>query len=192
MLIIEKKLSELKPYPNNPKKHPKEQINEIAESIKLTKGLKQPIVIDSNDYIVVGHGRYLAAKQLKFKTVPCVYADNMTDEEIRAYRLIDNELSKHSDIDLDLQTIEIQEIDFDFEPFGLDMFDMDDIQEVEVFNEDDNDKEFFSTAFVFPAARKKQIMAYLRKHKDEITQDIIDKSGVILWERVQRVQAVAA
>lgn len=61
MNIIEKSISDLKPYPNNPKIHTEKQIEQIAKSIQLTKGLRQPIVIDKNNFIVCGHGRYLAA-----------------------------------------------------------------------------------------------------------------------------------
>ena len=64
MNIVEKKLSDLKPYPNNPKIHTDRQIEQIAASITLTKGLRQPIVIDKDNYIVCGHGRYLAAQKL--------------------------------------------------------------------------------------------------------------------------------
>lgn len=101
MNIIEKRIDDLIMYENNPKIHTDEQIDKIAKSIKLTKGLRQPIVIDKNNVIVVGHGRVQAAMQLGLETVPCELADDLTDEEIRAYRLIDNELAKgESDLDL--------------------------------------------------------------------------------------------
>lgn len=68
MNIITKQISELKPYKNNPKIHTDSQIDKIARSIELTKGLRQPIVIDKNGVIVCGHGRYLAAKKLGYDT----------------------------------------------------------------------------------------------------------------------------
>ena len=101
MNIIEKRIDDLIMYENNPKIHTDEQIDKIAKSIKLTKGLRQPIVIDKDNVIVVGHGRVQAAMQLGLETVPCELADDLTEEEIRAYRLIDNELAKgESDLDL--------------------------------------------------------------------------------------------
>lgn len=101
MNIIEKRIDDLIMYENNPKIHTDEQIDKIAKSIELTKGLRQPIVIDKNNVIVVGHGRVQAAMQLGLETVPCELADDLTEEEIRAYRLIDNELAKgESDLDL--------------------------------------------------------------------------------------------
>ena len=78
MKIIEKKLSELKPYENNPRKN-EDAVEYVANSIKEF-GIKQPIVIDKNNVIVAGHTRYLAAKQLKIKTFPCVMADDLTNK----------------------------------------------------------------------------------------------------------------
>ena len=107
MNIIEKRIDDLIMYENNPKIHTDEQIDKIAKSIELTKGLRQPIVIDKDNVIVVGHGRVQAAMQLGYETVPCELADDLTEEEIRAYRLIDNELAKgESDLDLLEQELE--------------------------------------------------------------------------------------
>ncbi len=79
----------VKPYEDNAKKHPKGQVTEIAKSI--TKyGRKQPIVVDQDYVIIVGHGRYAAAKMLGLKEIPCVVANDLTEEEIREYRLEDN------------------------------------------------------------------------------------------------------
>lgn len=120
MNIVEKALSELKPYPNNPKIHTDYQIDQIAASIKLTKGLRQPIVIDKDNYIVCGHGRYLAAQKLGYETVPCELIDNLTDDEIRAYRLIDNRISE-GEYDIDLEFSELQDIELDMSEFDFDL-----------------------------------------------------------------------
>lgn len=66
-------LEQIKPYKNNAKKHPQSQVDNVAESIK-TLGWRQPIVLDKNGVIIIGHGRFLAAKQLGLKTAPCHYA----------------------------------------------------------------------------------------------------------------------
>ena len=102
MNIITKNISDLKPYENNPKIHTDRQIEQIAKSIELTKGLRQPIVIDKNGVIICGHGRYLAALKLGYDTVPCELVDDLTDDEIRAYRLIDNRISE-GEYDLSLE-----------------------------------------------------------------------------------------
>lgn len=118
MNIITKKISELKPYENNPKIHTEKQIGQIAKSIELTKGLRQPIVIDKNNVIVCGHGRYLAAKKLGYDTVPCELVNDLTDDEIKAYRLIDNRISE-GEYDLSLEFEELSNISFDLSGFEL-------------------------------------------------------------------------
>ena len=85
-------ITELKPYENNPRINDA-AVPAVAESIKQF-GFKQPIVIDKNNVIVCGHTRYKAAIKLGLKTVPCVIADDLTDEQIKAYRLADNKVSE--------------------------------------------------------------------------------------------------
>ncbi len=85
-------ISLIKPYPKNAKQHPKRQIEQIANSIKEF-GFNQPIVIDKNNTIIVGHGRYEAAKLLGLKDVPIIQV-NLTEEQAKAYRLADNKLNE--------------------------------------------------------------------------------------------------
>ena len=176
MNIIEKPISELKPYPNNPKIHTEHQIEQLAKSIDLTKGLTQPIVIDKDNVIVAGHGRVLAAKKLDLKTVPCVLIDNLTDDEIRAYRLIDNRISE-GEYDLSLEFEELSEIELDMTEFDFETFSMDDIEEVEGYDKNNDDREYFEKVFTFPIEKKQQITNYLKKHIQEITEEIIRQSG---------------
>lgn len=118
--IVELKTKDLKPYEKNAKKHDKRQIDNVALSIKKY-GFKQPVVVDSNNVIVIGHCRVLAAKQLKLETVPCVLADDLTPEQIKELRIIDNKTNE-SEWDIDLLTPELAEIDLsDFDlDFGGD------------------------------------------------------------------------
>ena len=116
MNIITKQISELKPYGNNPKIHTDKQIEQIAKSIELTKGLRQPIVIDKDGVIICGHGRYLAAKKLGYDTVPCELVDDLTDDEIKAYRLIDNRIAQGG-FDLSLEFEELSNIELDLSEF---------------------------------------------------------------------------
>lgn len=176
MNIVEKKLSDLKPYPNNPKIHTEHQIEQLAKSIDLTKGLTQPIVIDKDNVIVAGHGRALAAQKLGYETVPCVLIDNLTEDEIRAYRLIDNRISE-GEYDLALEFAELSEIDIDLGEFDLEMFSMDEIEEVNGYDKNNDDREYFEKTFTFPIEKKQQITNYLKKHIQEITDEIIRKSG---------------
>lgn len=109
MQITEIEIEKLKPYENNAKTHPRSQIKNVAESIKEF-GWQQPIVIDKNNVIIIGHCRYLAAKKLKLKTVPCAIADNLSEEEVNKLRLIDNKTNE-SDWDMELLTKEINSLD---------------------------------------------------------------------------------
>ena len=100
------KITDLKEYGNNPVIHSKEQINKLAEIIKQY-GFRQPIVIDKDYTIVAGHGRLQAVKKLGYKEIDCVVADDLSEEEIRAYRLADNKIKELSSWDEDLLKIEL-------------------------------------------------------------------------------------
>ena len=102
MQIAEKKLKDLIPYDKNPRKNDM-PVDKVAESIKQF-GFKVPVVIDQNNVIVCGHTRFKAAKKLKLDTVPCVVADDLTEEQIKAYRLADNKVGEDSEWDMDLFT----------------------------------------------------------------------------------------
>ena len=105
------KTSSLKPYEKNAKKHDKKQVSNVAESIKQF-GFVQPIVVDKNNNIIIGHCRLEAAKKLNLEEVPCVMVDDLTDEEVKKLRLLDNKLNE-SDWDIDLIAEEILDLDFD-------------------------------------------------------------------------------
>ena len=119
MKITSKRLGDITPYQKNAKKHDKRQINNVAESIKQY-GFVQPIVIDRDGVIVIGHCRALAAKKLGMEEVPCVCVDDLTPEQVNALRLVDNK-SNESDWDFDLLSVELPGLDlsaFDFD-WGL-------------------------------------------------------------------------
>lgn len=119
MNIVEKKLGELQPYENNPRKNDT-AVPYVAESIKRY-GFKVPIVIDKDGVIVAGHTRYLASIELGLETVPCIVADDLTDEEIKEFRLVDNKTSEFAGWDFEMLDAELQELNFDAEAFGFDM-----------------------------------------------------------------------
>ena len=119
MNVKEIKLSQIKVYKNNAKKHDERQIEMIAESIRQF-GFRQPLVLDKNNEIVVGHGRYFAAKKVGLLTVPCEYADDLTDDQIKAYRLADNRLNE-SPWDFAKINEELKSINFDMADFGFDV-----------------------------------------------------------------------
>ena len=120
MKVANRNLAELTPYAGNAKKHDGTQIANVAESIRQF-GFVQPIVIDRNGVIVIGHCRALAAKKLGMKEVPCVCVDDLTPEQVNALRIVDNK-SNESEWDFDILHDELAELnldDFDFD-FGID------------------------------------------------------------------------
>lgn len=120
MQIIEKSIDELKPYEKNPRKNDK-SVDKVAQSIDQF-GFRVPVVIDKDNVIVCGHTRYKAAKKLHLASVPCVVADDLTDEQIKAYRLADNKVGEDSEWDIDLLQGELDDIiDIDMADFGFDL-----------------------------------------------------------------------
>lgn len=110
MQTVDLELTKLKPYPKNAKKHPAEQVKIVAESIQQF-GWAQPIVVDEDYEILIGHGRLKAAQLLKLKTAPCLILRGLTDEQKRKLRLIDNK-SNESEWDYELLAEELPELDF--------------------------------------------------------------------------------
>ena len=126
MELIYKKLDEIHPYENNPRKND-DAVDAVAASIKEF-GFKVPIIVDNDGEIIAGHTRYKAAKKLKIKEVPTITADDLTDDQVRAFRLADNKTGELALWDfgkLDLEFAGIEEIDmsqFGFEdvtPLGI-------------------------------------------------------------------------
>ena len=125
MKVENRKIDEIAPYKKNAKKHDKTQINNVAESIRQY-GFVQPIVVDKDGVIVIGHCRYEAAKALGMKDVPCVCVDDLTEEQVKALRIVDNK-SNESDWDFDLLKDELSDLDlsaFDFD-FGVSLYEYD-------------------------------------------------------------------
>ena len=120
MQIIDKKIGEIKPYEKNPRKNDN-AVDAVASSISQF-GFKNPIVIDGNNVIICGHTRYKAAQKLGLDVVPCVVADDLTEEQIKAYRLADNKVSELAEWDIDLLGEELDGIfDIDMSDFGFDL-----------------------------------------------------------------------
>ena len=135
MQIINEAIKAIKPYEKNPRKND-DAVKYVAESIKQF-GFKVPIVLDKNNVIVAGHTRYKAAKQLKLKEVPCIIAEDLTEEQIKAFRLADNKVAEAAEWDFDLLEIELDEIfDIDMELFGFDdILQEPDMEEIELEKE---------------------------------------------------------
>lgn len=136
MNVIDIDIGKLIPYEKNPRIN-KNSVNYVAESIKQF-GFKVPIVIDKNYCIVAGHTRLLASKKLKLDKVPCIIADDLTEQQIKAFRLADNKVSEFSEWDFDILKDEIDKIlDIDMSLFGFDFLE----DEKSIDDENENDTE---------------------------------------------------
>lgn len=112
-------LHQIRPYENNVKQHPVRQLESIVQSIK-SFGFRQPLVIDKSKVIVCGHARYEAAATLGLAEVPCELADDLTEEQINAYRILDNEIAALGYIDQEKRKLELAKLPtFDFTPFNI-------------------------------------------------------------------------
>lgn len=117
MRIIYKNINEIKEYENNPRFN-ENAVEFVANSIKEF-GFKNPCIIDKNNVLVAGHTRLLAAKKLELQEVPCIIAEDLTDEQIRAFRLADNRTAEFSKWDHDKLLQEYSSIEDDLAKYGF-------------------------------------------------------------------------
>ena len=133
--VVWRSPGELIPYVKNAKNHPQDQVDHIANSIQMF-GWTQPIVIDRDNVVVIGHGRLMAAKKLGLDKVPVILRDDLTEDQIKALRIVDNRVAK-SKTDREMLAEELNSImDIDMEQFGIDME-----AEIELLNLMDDDDE---------------------------------------------------
>lgn len=119
MNIITMKLKDLRPYKNNPRKNDA-AVDFVKKSIQEF-GYLVPIVIDKNNEIVAGHTRYKALKKLGIQQVPCVVADELSEDQIKAFRIADNSVSDVAEWDITKLAVEMADISLDLGEFGLDL-----------------------------------------------------------------------
>lgn len=117
MSIKEIRTADLKPYENNPRNNDG-AVDAVANSIREF-GFKVPIVVDKNNVIVAGHSRARAAEKLGLEFVPCIIADDLTEEQIKAFRLADNKTGELATWDFDKLNNELNGIDLNMNQFGF-------------------------------------------------------------------------
>ena len=111
-------INSIRPYKKNPRKND-EAIPYVMESIKQF-GFKNPVILDKDNVIVCGHTRIESAKRLGITEIPCIYADDLTDEQIKAFRLADNKVAEIAEWDIDLLDTELDDIlNIDMSDFGF-------------------------------------------------------------------------
>lgn len=134
MNVIDVSIDNIIPYENNPRNN-ENAVEKVTESIKQF-GFKVPIIIDRDNVIVAGHTRLLAANKLGLKTVPCIIADDLTEEQVKAFRLADNKVSEFSTWNFEKLELEMSEINLDMEIFGFDSIEDIDCNDNEVIEDD--------------------------------------------------------
>lgn len=115
------RIEDLKPYANNARTHSKAQVAKIAKSIKEF-GFINPVIIDDDLNVIAGHGRILAAKELGYTELPCLFVEDLTEAQKRAYILADNKLALDAGWDEDIlrqELIALDEMDFDLDFTGF-------------------------------------------------------------------------
>lgn len=177
MKLINKKIEELKPYENNPRNN-ENAIDYVANSIKEF-GFKVPLVIDKDGVIVTGHTRYQACKKLGINEVPCIIADDLTDTQIKAFRIADNKTNDMAEWNDDLLSVELKDIldeidmtDFGFGDFELSM--LTDDMEPDGYD-DDMIKEYSSGSDEF-LTNKRVIITYKTEEQAEFLKKLFNET----------------
>jgi ParB-like chromosome segregation protein Spo0J len=125
MQIINVKMKDITPYEDNPRRNDR-AVDVVAKSIKEF-GFKNPVILDKDNVIVAGHTRYRAAQRLGLDEVPAIIADDLTPEQVKAFRIMDNKSAEFAEWDYDALLKEIDELsesDYDVELTGFDMIDI--------------------------------------------------------------------
>lgn len=184
------RLADLKPYEKNPRKNDN-AVDAVANSIKQF-GFKVPLVVDTNNVIVCGHTRYKAAKSLGLESVPCVVADDLTAEQVKAFRLIDNKTSELASWDFEKLGEELNSLSSELVgAFELALPPQDDPLHDEIPSHPPTPKtagEFESTTFFFTAEQKQAVETALAAVAGEIKETFGNKNkkGNALFEVVRQ------
>ena len=136
-------------YEYNTKKHPKNQIDKLKRSIE-NFGFNVPIILDGNNILIAGHGRVIAAKELGLKELPAVYKKDLTDAQIKAFRIAENTSHDGSEWDLDFvkhEINELKELNYDINLTGFD-FSLFDIFQENSINKEESSKKTNKTKFI--------------------------------------------
>lgn len=179
-------IDSIKPYENNPR-HNEEAIPYVMNSIKEF-GFKNPIIIDKNNVIIAGHTRLESAKRLGMKEVPIIHADDLTEEQVKAYRLADNKVSEKAEWDFNMLDAELADLDIDMEDFGFEKLDINVDDYGTDFNLPDGEKNEMETmSFCLHRNQKLLIEEALEMVKDDVCETFgnENKNGNAIYEVVR-------
>ena len=176
MKIEKISIEKIKPYENNAKLHPPEQIEQIKKSI-IEFGNNDPIVIDENNVIIEGHGRYFALKELGFKEAEVIKLSHLNKEQKKAYSLVHNKLTMNTGFDLNILSEELDTI-LDFDMSEYDFFDL---EPMEISRDFDKEKDVKINTQVYLKYKNKMIPVSDEEEKilDEAISKYSEEKGVL-------------
>lgn len=173
MKVVEMKITDIKPYENNPRNN-ENAVEKVAASIQEF-GFNQPIVVDDNHVIVVGHTRYQAAIALGLDKVPVYVLSGKTEEQYKAYRLADNKTNEFADWDWDRLSEELESIEgLDMGLFGFEPnFTIDELADELNAWDSKEDMEHFALTLLIPNEKKDIVSAYISKKGRQALIDLV-------------------
>lgn len=188
MNIIEKDILDIKPYEKNPRKN-EAAVSAVANSI-IEFGFKVPVVIDKNNVIIAGHTRYKAAMQLGLMQIPCVIAEDLTPEKVKAFRLADNKVGEIAEWDYNLLEAELAEIEnINMQSFNFDVSEINPDDFGENFDLPDGEKpEICKMSFTLHQKQKELVEYALGIVQDEVNETFgnANKNGNALYEVIRQ------
>lgn len=165
----------IKPYENNPRVNIN-AVDKVAESIKEF-GFKVPLVVNSDYVIINGHTRYEASKKLGLKNVPVIFADDLSEQQQNAFRIIDNKTHDYAEWDYQTLEEELDKISLDMSKYGFEENTLDFIDEMidSGIAGEGNDKELWSLQITFEKNYEDQVKQAINKYgKEMIVQSVLD------------------
>lgn len=187
MNVINMMIEDLIPYEKNPRVND-EAVKYVANSIKEF-GFKVPIIVDKNNVIVAGHTRYKACKELGIKNVPVIIADDLNEEQIKAFRLADNKVSEKAEWDFNMLDAELADLDIDMSDFGFDKLDINIDDYGTDFELPEGDKnEICQITFTLHEKQKELIEYAMNQVKDDIEETFgnNNSNGNAIYEVVRQ------
>lgn len=174
--IVTLALKDIIPYERNPRKNDA-AVDDVAESIRQV-GYRQRIVVDENNVILAGHTRWKALKKLGWKEAEVQRELDMTEEQKRKYRLLDNKASEKANWDYELLDWELEDLDFEGYDFGFDVLTesyIDDLTQEAVAVAESNPLNTFNITLVFPKEHESEVKKWFKEHGNDEAVDLLLK-----------------